>query len=123
MQAFVLRVQIDMAVDAGRVRVPRLEEFTRLFGVSHCNNFGSVPIEAMVELKGESWHSTAESTNRHIDLPAAYQALREQINGADEGHTRQSFHATFACVCKMVNSGCFAGVDVSVVVALVIPSP
>ncbi|VDM03850.1 unnamed protein product [Schistocephalus solidus] len=51
-QAFVLRVQIDMAVDAGRVRVPLLEEFTRLFGVSHCNNFGSVPIEAIVELKG-----------------------------------------------------------------------
>ncbi|VDL93084.1 unnamed protein product [Schistocephalus solidus] len=46
-QAFVLRVQIDMVVDAGRVRVPRLEEFTRLFCVSHCNNFGSVPIEAM----------------------------------------------------------------------------
>ncbi|VDL90647.1 unnamed protein product [Schistocephalus solidus] len=37
----------------------------------------------------ESWHSTAESINRHIDLPAAYQALREQINGADEGHARQ----------------------------------
>ncbi|VDL92655.1 unnamed protein product [Schistocephalus solidus] len=51
-QAFVLRVQIDMAVDAGRVRMPRLEEFTRLFGVGYCNNFGSVPIEAMVELKG-----------------------------------------------------------------------
>ncbi|VDL88363.1 unnamed protein product [Schistocephalus solidus] len=51
-QAFVLRVQIDMAVDAGRVRVPRLEEFTCLFGGSHCNNFGFVPIEATVELKG-----------------------------------------------------------------------
>ncbi|VDM02122.1 unnamed protein product [Schistocephalus solidus] len=47
-----MRVQIDMVVDAGRVRMPRLEEFTRLFVVSHCNNFGSVPIEAMVELKG-----------------------------------------------------------------------
>ncbi|VDL94724.1 unnamed protein product [Schistocephalus solidus] len=52
MPAFVLRLQIDMVVDAGRVRGPRFEEFTRLFGVSHCNNFGSVPIEAMAELKG-----------------------------------------------------------------------
>ncbi|VDL91504.1 unnamed protein product [Schistocephalus solidus] len=42
------------------------------------------------ELLQEAWDSTAESINRHFDLPAAYQALREQINGADEGPTRQS---------------------------------
>ncbi|VDM01798.1 unnamed protein product [Schistocephalus solidus] len=38
----------------------------------------------------KAWHSTAESINRHINLPAAYQALCEKINGADEGHARQN---------------------------------
>ncbi|VDL88451.1 unnamed protein product [Schistocephalus solidus] len=55
-QAFKMRVQIDMATDAGRASVPGLEEFTRLFGVSHCNHIGPVSIEAMVLLKGVRQH-------------------------------------------------------------------
>ncbi|VDL97176.1 unnamed protein product [Schistocephalus solidus] len=62
--------------------------------LGHDFDFGSVRIlgqsdDRISRLLQESWHSTAESIKRHIDLPAAYQALREQINGADEGHTRQ----------------------------------
>ncbi|VDL89479.1 unnamed protein product [Schistocephalus solidus] len=47
-----MRAHIDMAVDAGRARVPGLEEFTRLFGVSHYNHFGSIPNEAIADLEG-----------------------------------------------------------------------
>ncbi|VDM05696.1 unnamed protein product [Schistocephalus solidus] len=61
----------------------------------HDFDFGSVRILGQSDDRisrplQESWHSTEESINRHIDLPASYQALREQINGTDEGHTQQS---------------------------------
>ncbi|VDL89486.1 unnamed protein product [Schistocephalus solidus] len=47
-----------------------------------------------------------ESINRHIDLPAADQALREQINGADEGHTRQRLvSADEKCIERIENTG------------------
>ncbi|VDL89550.1 unnamed protein product [Schistocephalus solidus] len=60
----------------------------------HDFDFGSVKILSQSDdrisgLLQEVWHSTAESINRHIDLPAAYQALREQINGTDEHRTRK----------------------------------
>ncbi|VDL94672.1 unnamed protein product [Schistocephalus solidus] len=84
-QAFVLRVQIDMAVDAGRVRVPRLEEFTCLFGVSHCNNFGSVPIEAMVKLKGVRKDENAAPTWDDA-IPVCMLAYRSTVNAT----TRQT---------------------------------
>lgn len=41
-----------MAIDGGIARMPSLEKFSCLFGVSHGNHLGSVPIETMVVLNG-----------------------------------------------------------------------
>ncbi|BHF61781.1 hypothetical protein SprV_0100475700 [Sparganum proliferum] len=38
----------------------------------------------------EAWQATEDSISRHIDLPIAYQALREQISSAARGHPWQS---------------------------------
>ncbi|BHF64099.1 hypothetical protein SprV_0200709800 [Sparganum proliferum] len=43
----------------------------------------------VARLLQEAWHSTEDAINRHIDLPIAYQALREQISSAAGGHPRQ----------------------------------
>ncbi|VDM00951.1 unnamed protein product [Schistocephalus solidus] len=55
-QAFVLTVQIDMAVDAVCVGVSSFEEFSCLLGVSHGDHFGYVPIEAVVTVYGVRKH-------------------------------------------------------------------
>ncbi|BHF75361.1 hypothetical protein SprV_0501845700 [Sparganum proliferum] len=43
----------------------------------------------VARLLQEAWHSNEDTINRHIDLPIAYQALREQISSAAGGHPRQ----------------------------------
>ncbi|BHF83967.1 hypothetical protein SprV_0902711600 [Sparganum proliferum] len=45
--------------------------------------------DRVARLLQEAWQSTEDSINRHIDLPIAYQALREQISSAARGHPRQ----------------------------------
>ncbi|VDM01671.1 unnamed protein product [Schistocephalus solidus] len=99
-QAFVMRVQIDMAVDAGHARVTGLEEFTHLFCVSPCNNVGSVPIEAMVQLKGGTKlsHTDAAPTNFLAGLEsvlltsAVPEDMRADIRSCATSPLRQKEH-------------------------------
>nr|VZI41967.1 unnamed protein product [Spirometra erinaceieuropaei] len=56
----------------------------------HAFDFESVRIlgqsdNRVARLLQEAWHSTEDTINRHIDLPIAYQALREQISSAAGG--------------------------------------
>ncbi|BHF69196.1 hypothetical protein SprV_0301223900 [Sparganum proliferum] len=54
---------IDVAVDAGRARMPIFEEFSRLSGVSLCDHFSPVPIEAVVMLNDVRKHEGQRVTS------------------------------------------------------------
>ncbi|VDL86159.1 unnamed protein product [Schistocephalus solidus] len=56
MQTFVMRTQLDVAVDIVCVEGPNFEDFACLFGASHVAHFSSLPIEAVVAINGVRKH-------------------------------------------------------------------
>ncbi|VDL89149.1 unnamed protein product [Schistocephalus solidus] len=53
---FVMRIQIDVAVETVSAGIPSFEEFACLFGASHGDHFSSLPSEVVVAINGVRKH-------------------------------------------------------------------
>ncbi|VDM00937.1 unnamed protein product [Schistocephalus solidus] len=60
MQTFVMRIQIDVAVDTVCAGVPSFVEFACLFGANYGDHFSSLPIEVVLAINGVCKHERQE---------------------------------------------------------------
>ncbi|VDL90727.1 unnamed protein product [Schistocephalus solidus] len=96
MQIFVMRIQIDVAVDTVCDGGPSFEDFACLFGASHDDHFSPLPIEAVVTINGVRRHERQEIVSaggQHVFIYAGPESsaciaynTEAELAGQDLGH-------------------------------------